>query len=237
MLKQLLDKAAAATSYGEEQKAKELISQVARSSDPEVMDVVMKALRGEGTKLQQYITIQVIQLLGYPKNEPAIPDLIYHLGDPNLPGWYEAAQTLKAIGIDVLMPYLIRSLLDQDAAIQFDKHTSPTWQSNVEGVCYWLTYTHEVEKEYARRCCPAITYLLSRADFSERPGAYDIDALLDVIEKAEIQDEYIIPALITVAQKYYHSEVRKHARMLLATFKQEALAPYKLWDIPLQNEG
>ncbi len=225
-LEQLLDEATLAVEAGNEQKGEQLLDQLARSSDPGVIDVMVKTLRGGGTKLRQALAIRVLHLLGYPKNEPAIADLIYHLGDPNLPGWREAAVTLRAIEVAVLTPYLVRALLDQDAALQFGKSTYSIWGSNVEGVCYWLT---QVEGEYTRLCYPAIIYLLSQAELLQRSDAPDINVMLDVLEKADVHEEYIILTLIALAKKHHEDFIGTHAQLLLATFKQEALAPYKLY--------
>ena len=228
MLEQLLDEATLAARSGDEQRAEQLIRQLASSPDPEVVDRVIQALE-KGPKLRQWIVIRVLQLLGYPKNEPAIPELIYHLGDPNLPGWKEAVDILNAMEADVVLPYLIRALLDQEAFWQYGEKRYPRWGSNVEGVCYWLTHA-TVKKEYSRCCCPTVITLLSQAELLQGPGAPDVDLLLDVVEKADDQEEYIIPTLIALAKKYRDDHlIGTHARMLLAAFKQEALAPYKLW--------
>ncbi|HEU5230019.1 MAG TPA: hypothetical protein VFU49_19520 [Ktedonobacteraceae bacterium] len=133
----------------------------------------------------------------------------------------------------MLLPYLLRALLDQEAFRPFGRDGEkrfPMWGSNVEGVCYWLM-DEAVGKVYARCCCAAVTFILSQVVLLQGPGSPDIDLLLDVVEKAEEQDTYMIPPLLALIKRR-GGELGERARKLLSAFKPEALAPYRLWAIP-----
>src|SRR5258708_38466633 len=105
MLQHLLDEALLATRLGNKPKADQLIHQLADASD-EAVDVLVKALHPPG-KARPALAIQAPHLIGYPKNELAIPELIYHIGDPNLPGGSEAVKTGTGKGPDVGVPHLV----------------------------------------------------------------------------------------------------------------------------------
>src|SRR5260221_6236974 len=100
MLQQLLDEALLATRLGNKPKADQLIHQLADASD-EAVDVPVKTLHQPG-KARQALAIQALHLIGYPKNEPAIPELIYHICDPNLPRLSEAGETLTEMRAEYL---------------------------------------------------------------------------------------------------------------------------------------
>jgi len=93
----------------------QLAHQLADASD-EAVDILVKALR-QPDKTRQALAIRVLHLIGPPKNEPGIPELIYHIGDPNLPGWSEAVETLTDMGPDVAVPHLIQALWKKDRHI------------------------------------------------------------------------------------------------------------------------
>lgn len=226
MLEQFLDEALLATRLGNKPKANQLIYQLADASDEAVI-VLVKALR-HPEKARQALAIRALHLIGYPKNEPAIPELIYHIGDPNIPGWSEAVETLIDMGPDVIVPHLIQALLEKGPPYHADAGKNQTWAYDVEGLCTMLS-TKTIADEYALRCCPAVHYLLSQADFSQAAGASpDVDMLLDVVERAGDQVAYILPTLIALVKKQRESEVGKHAQKLISAFAEEALTDYKL---------
>jgi hypothetical protein len=226
MLEQLLDEALAATGLGNKPKADQLIDQLANASD-EAVDVLVKALRQPG-KARQALAIRALHLIGSPKNEPAIPELIYHIGDPNLPGWGEAIETLTDMGPDVIVPHLIQALLEKGPPYHTDVGKNQTWAYDVEGICTMLSMK-TIADEYALRCCPAVHHLLSQADFIQAAGASpDADLLLDVVEKAGDQVAYVLPTLIALVKKQPKSDAGKHAQKLISAFPEEALTAYKL---------
>src|SRR6266446_4759682 len=231
MLQQLLDEALLATRLGNKPKADQLIHQLADASD-EAVDVLVKALHQPG-KARQALAIQALHLIGYPKNELAIPELIYHIGDPNLPGWSEAVETLTEMGPDVVVPHLVQALLEKGPPYHTDVGNNQTWAYDVEGLCTMLSMK-TIAGEYALRCCPAVHHLLSQADFTQATGASpDADMLLDVIEKAGDQVAYVLPTLMALAKKQRESDVGKRAQKLISTFPEEVLAVYKLLLRPL----
>ena len=233
MLAQFFEEASLAASAGDEHKLEHLIHQIAGSSQPDLVDSLLQTFRG-GTKLQHYLAIRVLQCLGFPKNEPAIPELISHLGDPNTLGWREAAETLHAIDPDMLLPYLLCALLDQEAFRLFGRDGEkrfPLWGRNVEGVCSWLM-DKTVDQAYARRCCPAVIFLLSQTALLQEPGSPNSDHMLEVVEKAAVQDASMIPSLLALAKRC-GGEFGERAKRLLSAFKPEALAPYRSGVTPL----
>ncbi|GHO58276.1 HEAT repeat domain-containing protein [Ktedonobacter robiniae] len=226
MLEQLLDEALQATRLGNKPKADQLLYQLADASDG-VVDVLVKALRHPG-KARQALAIRALHLIGYPKNEPAIPELIYHIGDPNLLGWSEAVETLTDMGPDVIVPHLIQALLEKGPPYHADAGKNQTWAYDVEGLCTMLSMK-TIADDYALRCCPTVHCLLSQAGFSQAAGASpDVDTLLDVVERAGDQVAYVLPTLIALVKKQRESEVGKHAQKLISAFPEEALTDYKL---------
>src|SRR5258708_9159880 len=209
MLQQLLDEALLATRLGNKPKADQLLHQLADSCD-EAVDVLVKAVHQPG-KGRQALAIQALHFIGYPKNEPAIPELIYHIGDPNLRGWSEAVETLTEMGPDVVVPHLVQALLEKGSPYHTDVGNNQTWAYDVEGLCTMLSMK-TIAGEYALRCCPAVHHLLSQADFTQATGASpDADMLLDVIEKAGDQVAYVLPPLIPLPTKHRHTHAPKRS--------------------------
>lgn len=225
MLEQLLAEVLVATRIGNMQKADQLIRQLALIASEEEVDGLVKALR-QTNKVPQELIIQALHLIGYPKNEPAIPELIYHIGDPNLLGWSEAVETLTDMGPDVVVPHLIQAFLEKGPPYHADAGNNQTWAYDVEGLCTMLSM-ETISGEYVLRCCPAVHYLLSQAEFTQATGASpDADMLLDVVEKAGDQVAYVLPALIALAKKQRESDVGKRVQKLISAFPQEVLMDY-----------
>ncbi len=222
MAENLLEEAILAIRTGNQQKAEQLIHQIASASD-DVLDILVKELQPPG-KLPQALAIRIIRVIGYPKNQSAIPELLYHIGDPNLPGWLEAVHTLTDMGPDVIVPHLVKALLEKGEPYHTLAGKNQTWAYDVEGICSMLSLS-SLEREYALRCCPAINTLLSSAKPASSP---EIDSLLDVVEKAGNQVHYVLPTLIAIAQKFPTSDDGKHAKHLISTFEPETLVIYRL---------
>ncbi len=144
-------------------KAERLIQQLAESPD-EAIHMAVNTLR-QPDKSRQALAIRVIHLIGYPKNVSAIAELLYHIGDPNLPGWNEAVETLVDMGPDVVVPHLVQALLEKGPPYHVDVGENLTWAYDVDGICCMLSM-RTITSEYALRCCPAINYLLNQADLS-----------------------------------------------------------------------
>lgn len=208
MLEKLLD---AAAEEQREQERQRLILKMAASAD-EMLPIALRALR-QPNQVRQAIAVSVLRAIGYPKNAPAIADLLLHIEEPNFLGWDEAVQTLVEMGADMVVPHLIQALLAWGRT-----DGDPTF--DLEGICFMLS---NVEPEYARRCCPAINYLLSRKDL---PAEIDQDFLLDVIERAGSEQSYVLPALYALTGTAERDEVREHARRIIASFSSNVLADY-----------
>jgi hypothetical protein len=221
MLEELLNEATSAAHAGDWQKAERLVHQLAGSPDKGIQ-VAVKAL-GRFGKLRTELAIKVIHLIGYPRNESAIPGLIYFIGDRNLPGWDEALTALAEMGPDVVVPHLVRALLNKEEPY----HTGQTWSPDVEGICIMVS---GLDREYARRCCPAVNYILSQ---QYPPSDPEIDYLLDVVERAGNDQDYVLPTLLALAKKYQGSGIETRARSLIFSYKQETLETYRL----LLNRG
>jgi DNA-directed RNA polymerase subunit F len=210
MLEKFLDEANRATHEYEEQKAEYFIQELVKLPD-EAIKVLVKALR-QPDKIRQAVAIRIICLIGYPKNESAIPSLVYHIGDQNLPGWGEAVQTLTDIGPNVVVPYLIRAM--------WDRNSHQYWGDDVEGICNMLTF---VDRAYAVACGPTLVYILGRSDLPLDKGF-----LLDVLEKIGAENvTYALPTLFDLASREGTSEVGKQTWRLIQSFSEETLEPYK----------
>lgn len=231
MLITLLDEATLATRAGDDTKAEQLLRQMAAAS-AEAVNVALKAL-WEPDKLRKALAIRVLHVIGYPQNESAIPELLYHIGDPNLPGWQEAVETLIDMGPDVVVPHIIAALLMKGPPYHtVSGKKDQTWAYDVEGICFMLSMS-TIPSEYALRCCPTISFLLVQAEaYPVTATSPDIGFLLDVIEKAGHQVEYVLPTLLALAQKHHESDIGKRAKQLASTFPPSTVADYTLLVIP-----
>jgi hypothetical protein len=141
---------------------------------------------------------------------------VYHIGDPNLPGWNEAVNALTDMGLHVVVPYLIRAIWNRDK--------NQYWGADVEGMCSMLL---TVDHTYAVACGPTLVYILGRSDL---PPDKDLDKgyLLDVLKKIGPDGmAYALPTLIDLLSREGTSEVGKQTWRLIQSFSEEALEPYK----------
>lgn len=220
-VEQLLAEALQACKDKDEQKVDRVIRQMIAVPE-EVLPELLRAMMQPG-KARLAMVIHAFHLMGFPQNKAAIPQLIYHIGDLNFPGWMEAARTLIEMDPDAVVPHLIRALLDNGRPYHFG-----TWSYDVDGICNLLTM-NSIDPVYAIRCCPAINYILCHENFSEDPSKVpDMDYLLDVIEKAGNEVHYVIPALIYIAKNHKIDEMRTRASELLASFPPGILSSYQL---------
>lgn len=231
MIERLLAEAQQALERGEKHKMEQRIQQMAQSPD-EAVPLMLRALRHR-QKVRLYIPILVLQRIGFPKNEPAIPALLRILGDGNHPEGPNAARTLLDMGPDILIPHLLRALLEKGEPYHTPMLTETTWHWDVEGICYLITnkvpVVKEISNEYALRCCPAINMLLLQAESTHVPEEYpDPEILLDVLEKVGTQASYLLPTLITLARNHQESEVGTRAKALIFSFPQKEREPYHL---------
>lgn len=239
-MKDLLDEATRAIHIGDQQELERLTLQMAQSSDQNLSFMLQRMQHPN--KLEHVIIIKVIRAMGYPRNEAAIPELLYHLGDPNLPGGEDALETLVEMGPNVVVPHLIKALLEpgepyhKPYPISYrPNNQSTTWASDVEGLCSLLT---RIEREYARQCCPAINSILcqvglsSSTDRSVYPNP-DLTALLDVVQWAGGDVSYMLPTFLMLTKNFSGKQypgyaIGEQARKLVFSFSQEVLASYAL---------
>jgi hypothetical protein len=206
-----------------------LLQQLAQSPH-EAIPVLLKALQ-ESDLYRRTTAIEVIDSIDYPANEPAIPALIYQIEveDPNSPTWSAAVIVLSHLGPDIVVPHLIRAFLEKGEPYHklsiSEYHTS--WYKDIEGLTMLLTRT-KLDSEYARRCCSAINYLLTQVVGDSIPDDNVICCLLDSIESATNDIDYMAPTLLALVTKYPGGEIERRAKKLFLSISQEMLDAYKL---------
>src|SRR6266581_1740596 len=94
----------------DEQTRKRLLFELASRPDETLMDIV--AVLGMAAKPLWKLAIQVIRLIGYPRNAVAIPALIDQIADSNSPAWGEAMQALLDMGPAGVIPHFLQTMLD-----------------------------------------------------------------------------------------------------------------------------
>jgi hypothetical protein len=213
-----------------------LRQQLVQNSD-EAVPLLLRAI-DEKDKVDGADAIGLLGLIGYPGNELAIPTLVEYLGaDINDPRYQVTVEVVFQMGPDVVVPHLIRALLDKGEPSHVGIGVYKTfWVQTVEGICWTIStgrIKDRIDQEYALRCCPAVNALLLQAD-PALDDEFSISTLLDVIERAGETVDYVIPALIELIKRYPTNKIRKRAEQLLTTFKPEALKAYSLLLNPSQ---
>src|SRR5579863_1083463 len=131
----------------------QLICQFTQSA-AETLPILLKALQ-ESDLFRQTTVIEIIDVMGYPANEPAIPALLSQIEehDPNSPVWRASVQALSHLGPDIVMPYLIPAFLEKGMparhALSGDMYTS--WNEAIEGLSMMLCKT-TLGNEWASQC-------------------------------------------------------------------------------------
>lgn len=232
MIEKLLDEAVAAGSRrGGEQEMEHTVHRIA-SMPEEALDVMIQALN-HPDKLRQAVAIEVIRLIGYPKNEPAISYIIDILSDINHPGSLDAVGIFADMEPDRAVSYLIHALINNDVLNQIDQGDVPTretssWQWRVYGIAALLD---TVEPVYTLLCGPAINYVLTRL-CAARDTASDhqflVDSLLGMVKRGGEQLRYVLPALIALAKHKYDRFGGEQIKKVIYSFSPESLAPYRL---------
>src|SRR5258706_8290593 len=98
------------------------------------------------------VAVQVIRAIGYPRNVLAIPELVDQVSDLNSPARNESIQALTEMERSVVVPHLMKALLDSHQTREY-------WPDAIAGSCSMLA---RVGREYALACVPAVAYLLSQ---------------------------------------------------------------------------
>jgi hypothetical protein len=188
------------------------------------MSIAIDALtNGE---VQEWIpAIELVRIVGYPNNAPALAPLVAHVDDPNRIGWHHAIGALADIGPEIVTPYFIEILLA-------DSDTVEQWQYAVEGLCQSLL---ALGSDFAQRCGPALAHLLSSGKPEVQP---DRLLILDVFELIGLDAaSYAIPAIVALIKNSGASdELESHAKSLLSKADSRMLEPYqRAWDAELGN--
>jgi hypothetical protein len=235
MYERLLDEATRVSWTSSQEEAegvsalrKQLFHQFAQSP-AETLPILLKALQ-QPDIFRQSTAVEIIDVMGYPANETAIPALISQVEahDPNSPVWVAAVNALSHLGPDIVIPFLIRTLLEigepfhQPSRIE----ASMTLNENIEGLSMMLSRTM-LESEWAIRCCPAINYLLAHIGQDGAINSDIVDSLLYVVEKAGDNVKYMLPTLLALVRKYEGSDIGRRARELVFSSTPEVLENYK----------
>ncbi len=211
MIEELMEQA----TYARGEQRKDLIRQII-SHPEEALTVAMRVRRSD-RKIGVGLATEVIHAIGYPRNAPAIPLLVYRVADRNFVAWQEAVDALVEMGPDVVVPYLIQHMLVRKPYL--------SWGSEVESICEMLWLIED--RTYLLRCGPVITSILNIEDIP--PEYLDKEFMLDALEAIGPECAvYALPTLIQFAQKEGTSEQGMKARRLISSFSQEDRAPYAL---------
>lgn len=203
----------------------------------DVVPQLLEALE-ERDKVDGSIAIDLLGLIGYPANEPALTTIVQYLGaDINDPRYLSAFETVFHMEPDVVVPYLIQELLGKGEHYDGNPdYKARAWAYEVEGICGSIgtdSVKYRVDQQFALRCCPAINALLLQADPAlERTAA--LPEMLRAIERAGETVDYVIPALVALIKRTPEDKIRQKAQRLLTMFKPETLADYKFLLAPDQ---
>jgi hypothetical protein len=181
-------------------------------------DMITEALQVLRTPQKRYwpMAVDILHYIGYPRNKIAISRLVEGLCDGNNPGWQEIIATLKDIPAPVVVPYMIRIILDQNIQREY-------WTSDVEGISLALA---ELGDAYIHYCFPSIIYILSKEIDTSN---IDLEFLLRVFEKGDIHNyPSVIPILIRMKQMNTRNDLQEKARILLGKFTLKDLRIYEM---------
>jgi hypothetical protein len=200
-----------------EEEQNRLIQELASNPD-ETLDMLIQVLQRYNSYIKKNMAIKAIRLIGYPRNAPALPQLIDYAIDGNSESCGEARQALIELGSAVVTPALLKALLGVS-----DEKRDHLWAYRIEDVCM---YFRNLEPAYSISCIPALIYMLSLHDLPHHP---DTLTLLDVLEQLGVTHApYALPVLITLVQKEGGNDVGQKAQALIASFPREVLEPYRL---------
>lgn len=208
----------------DEQTREWIIRELASSPD-ETLEGVVGVLK-TAQKHRWKIAVQVIRAIGYPRNASAIPQLIDQVSDLNSPAGKEAGETLADMGPHVVVPHLIKTMLERSQRREY-------WLEAVAGICSML---QSIERDFAIQCGPTVSYLLGQAVIDQELMPWSWYLLL-VLEKLGPEcATYALPVLIDFVKREGASEEGKEALDLIASFDKEALEPYK-WVLPFPRKN
>jgi hypothetical protein len=180
--------------------------------------MITESLQVLWTSQKRYwpIAVDILHCIGYPHNKIAISRLVEGLCDGNNPGWQEIIETLKDIPAIIVVPYMIRIILDQNVQREY-------WVDDVEGMSLALA---ELGDTYVQYCFPSINYILAKEVDTDN---IDLEFLLRIFNKSNIRNYLpVIPFLIRIKQKNLRDDLHEKARSLLENFTSNELNIYKL---------
>ncbi len=97
-------------SFSDEETKQQIVHDLAAHPDE-----TLESIRGVLTQPQKGRwrgAVQVIRAIGYPRNVPAIPELVDQVSDLNSPARNESIQALTEMERSVVVPHLMKALLD-----------------------------------------------------------------------------------------------------------------------------
>ncbi len=167
------------------------------------------------------LTLQGIELLGYPHNAPAIRWVLSVLIDEQAPfqeeTLHEALHIVAAMEVEFVLPYLLAAFLNE-------KKDTQKWNRVVNRMCWIVGH----DPRWAIACSPAVATLLASMNTSldeqKRP---DPAMVLYVLERSIPTCTYAIPALAEFARRKQGTEHGQQALRLLHAFDEVDLEPYQ----------
>jgi hypothetical protein len=217
--------------YADEQTQSRLIQILAK--DPAItVDEAIKAAYSLYFKGPWQLAVQLIVVMGYPRNEPAIERFISDISlERNVPYVELYLTTFNQIGVQVVAPYIIRTMLDtshdQDP-IYLYKGQSRGLMARFRDINGILDYILPRDLTLARLCGPTLAYLLAQVIAIPELEA-ERSYYLSAFQKLGVECAfYALPALIGMVQKWGIADRdSKEAMELIESFPKEVLEPYK----------
>lgn len=194
-----------------EQNRQHLLHEIANCSE-EILFILIAVL-------SKYIeplllpAIQTLHNIGSPDNELATPWLVDLASDIHLEVRKEALDTLKSMEVEVVTPFFLAVLLNEEAE-------GEDWSNTVENICHIVVE----KKEWALACAPAVAHTLGQNKV--RNGQLS-DALLSVLEYVIPDCPYVIPTLCQIAWQENTEIASQKAWRLLTSFPEADLVPYR----------
>ncbi len=227
------------TSYADEQAQNRIIQTLAEN--PEItIDEAIKAAYTLYSKGPWQLAVRLIVAMGYPRNELAIERFIDNVSDDRMAPYIKLYVTaLNEIGVQIVTPHLIRTMLDtsvyQDPKYHYQTRKDPMYGRflDIEGIFRYIIPSNIL---FARLCGPTLAYLLAQVVSIPELGD-ERSFFLSPFQKLGAEcATYALPALIGMVQKWgLDDEDGQEAMELIQTFPKEALEPYKYLLASLQK--
>ena len=182
-------------------------------------DIFIEALAilEKGEKKYWPSALDIIDIVGYPRNSQAIPTIIALMSDFNSVTVEETIQVLADMDHSAVLPYLLEVIIDMSEPVIL-------WGALVEGIC--LCLRTKDGSVFAEACIPALAGLL----FSEEAcSTVDISFILNVFEYiGPTCAPLVLPGLAHTLLGAKDSDIIKQVHRLLSTFDASLINPYLL---------